>query len=86
MLIVLTNATLDVTFTVGWWLIKKIASGAYSLGSYLFDKQSSPSIEYNPSEENNKRMIKWVGTHEKNMNNKDEDKPELKKMDRLLEY
>ncbi len=64
MLVVLTNATLDITFSVGWWVLKKVAGGAYSLGSYLFEKHPFPLVEDKPSEADIKRMAKWFGTLE----------------------
>ena len=74
MIIVLTNATLDITLSVGWWIVKKVAGGAYSLGSYLFEKQPFPLVEDKPSEADIKRMAKWFGTLEaleKNMTEKE---------------
>jgi hypothetical protein len=75
MLVVLTNATLDITFSVGWWVVKKVAGGVYSLGSYLFEKHPFPLVEDKPSEADIKRMAKWFGTlealeKETNSNNK----------------
>jgi hypothetical protein len=75
MLVVLTNATLDITFSVGWWVVKKVAGGVYSLGSYLFEKHPFPLVEDKPSEADIKRMAKWFGTlealeKETNNNNK----------------
>ena len=30
------NAALDITFGVGWWVVKKVGSSVYDLGSNLF--------------------------------------------------
>ena len=85
MLIVVTNSTLDITFSAGGLIAKKIASGAYTLGSYLFEKHPFPLVEHKYKDEDVKIMAKQFGTieaHEKSINESKNDKNNDNKNDK----
>ena len=44
---ILVNAALDVTFGVGWWVVKKVGGSIYDLGSNLFFESAvRPSLSH----------------------------------------
>jgi hypothetical protein len=44
---IIVNAALDITFGVGWWVVKKVGSSVYDLGSNLFfEKNIKPTLSH----------------------------------------
>ena len=56
------NAALDITFGVGWWVVKKVGSSVYDLGSNLFfEKNIKPTLSHIVDLEKDKtRMEKLI--------------------------
>ena len=59
---VFINAALDITFGVGWWVVKKVATNVYDLGSNLFfEKNIKPTLSHIVDlEEDKTRMEKLI--------------------------
>jgi len=60
---VLVNAALDITFGVGWWVVKKVATNVYDLGSNLFfEKNIKPTLSHivDLEEDETRRMEKII--------------------------
>lgn len=72
---ILVNAALDVTFGVGWWVVKKVGSSIYDLGSNLFfEKAVRPSLAHIVD-------LKDIAKEEKEKEKEDEHK----RMEQLIE-
>jgi hypothetical protein len=60
---VFINAALDITFGVGWWVVKKVATNVYDLGSNLFfEKNIKPTLSHivDLKEDETRRMEKII--------------------------
>ena len=58
----LVNGVLDIGFGVGWWIVKKVGSSIYDLGSNLFfEKNIRPMLSHIvPLEDDKTRMEKLI--------------------------
>jgi len=58
----LVNGVLDIGFGVGWWIVKKVGSSIYDLGSNLFfEKNIRPTLSHIvPLEDDKTRMEKLI--------------------------
>ena len=56
------TAALDITFGVGWWVVKKVGTSVYDLGSNLFfEKNIKPTLSHMVDLEKDKtRMEKLI--------------------------
>ena len=58
---IIVNAALDITFGVGWWVVKKVGSSVYDLGSNLFfEKNIKPTLSHIVDLEDKTKMEKLM--------------------------